>query len=260
MKNKKNIQILTGAIIILLLLSLGAFFVNKKDTAGFTLTSLDGKITKQADLNALSFPQLSTKVAKDEAEIELITTDGNIDIKLFPKLAPMAVKNILTLAKQNYYDNNQFFRVMSGFMIQTGDPSNTGTGSKVISTVNNGKPFATEISNQLYNIRGAVSLANAGTADSSAAQFFINQNNQDATGQLTKYLYPDLIKKAYENGGNPNLDSGYTVFGQVVSGIDVVDKIASGAVTANSQGEKSTPTSPVTIKSVSILKDYNFSK
>ncbi|MDR0299613.1 MAG: peptidylprolyl isomerase [Streptococcaceae bacterium] len=274
MKNKKNVQILLIALLALVILALAAFLISKSEapttsSSSSSVTSssssgkkasLDGKVTSQSKLNALTFPQLSTTVASDEAEIELVTSSGNIDIKLFPKIAPMAVENILTLAKQNYYNNNEFFRVINEFMIQTGDPSNTGTGSKIVSSVNNGNPFATEVSNRLYNIRGAVALANTGQANSSSSQFFIVQNNQDVTSQLTNFLYPDLIKDAYKNGGAPNLDGGYTVFGQVIAGLDIVDNIASGAVTSNSQGEKSSPTSPVTIQNVKILKDYNFSK
>lgn len=269
MKNKKNVQIVALSLLILLALGAVAYLVNRSEnptspslssSLSTKKSSLDGKLIKQAQLNALSFPQLSTAVASDEAEIELITTAGNIDIKLFPKIAPMAVENILSLAKENYYNNNNFFRVMKDFMIQTGDPSNTGTGSKVVSAVNGGKSFATEISNQLYNIRGAVALANTGSADSSSSQFFIVQNTQDATNSLTNYLYPDLIKEAYKKGGYPSLDGQYTVFGQVIAGMDVVDAIASAAVNANSQGENSSPVSPVTIKSVSVLKDYHFSK
>ena len=205
-------------------------------------------------LNSLPLPQLNSHVARDEAEVQLNTTAGAIKIKLFPKLAPNAVQNFLVLAKHGYYKNNEFFRVMKNFMIQTGDPSNTGTGSQ---SIFNNQPFATEISNQLYHIRGALSLANTGAENSSSSQFFIVQSTQDLSSQISKSV-PDRIKEAYKKGGYPSLDGSYTVFGQVISGLSVVDKIALAEVTTNSSGENSKPVHPVTITSVKIIKDWKF--
>lgn len=219
-------------------------------------TGIDGEETTQTKLDALNLPQLSTTVRADEAEVQLETTAGNIDIKLFPKLAPKAVENFMTLAKEGYYKNNEFFRVINNFMIQSGDPGNTGTGSK--SVVNGNKPFDTEISDRLYNIRGALSLANTGQPSSSSSQFFIVQNAQDMTSQLTNYLRPEKIAAAYKNGGYPSLDGSYTVFGQVISGMNVVDTIASGKVETNSTGEDSEPVNPYKITGVKILKDWKF--
>ena len=81
-----------------------------------------------------NFPQLSTEVAEDEAEVKLITTEGDIRIKLFPKQAPLAVENFLTHAKEGYYDGVLFHRVINEFMIQTGDPKSNGTGGDRKST------------------------------------------------------------------------------------------------------------------------------
>ncbi|GAB2024725.1 peptidylprolyl isomerase [Lactovum odontotermitis] len=276
MKNKKNIQILVISFLILVIAVLIGVFVSQNDSkankkasnssssassstsaASADPTSIDGKVTEQTALDALTFPQLSADVAEDEAEVEIDTSAGNITVKLFPKLAPLAVENFLSLAKDQYYNNNEFFRVIKDFMIQTGDPTNTGTGSK--SVVNDNKSFATETSNQLYNIRGALALANTGSPDSSASQFFIVQNTQDASSQLpANFLYPAQIKEAYKSGGYPNLDGSYTVFGQVVSGMDVVDKIASGEVTANDSGEQSKPKTAYSITAVKVLKDWDF--
>ena len=204
----------------------------------------------------MTLPQLSTTVAEDEAEVEIKTTAGNINIKLFPKLAPNAVQNFLVLAKNGYYKNNEFFRVIKDFMIQSGDPSNQGTGT---ASIFGGKTFDTEISNQLYNIRGALALANTGQASSSSSQFFIVQNSQDMTSQVQdKTKYPQKIIDAYKKGGYPSLDGSYTVFGQVISGMDVVDKIAKAEVTSSGSGEASSPVDPVKIKSVKILKNWKF--
>ena len=79
-----------------------------------------------------NFPQLSKEVAVDEAEVILHTSQGDIRIKLFPKLAPLAVENFLTHAKEGYYNGITFHRVIDGFMVQTGDPKGDGTGGQSI--------------------------------------------------------------------------------------------------------------------------------
>lgn len=273
--NKKNNTILFTifGIVLVIVVGLLVFFANRPKTtdniASSTSTSSSQKVdyptnyklhdavkNSTTPLNDLTLPQLSTTVAEDEAEVEIKTTAGNINIKLFPKLAPNAVQNFLVLAKNGYYKNNEFFRVIKDFMIQSGDPSNQGTGT---ASIFGGKTFDTEISNQLYNIRGALALANTGQASSSSSQFFIVQNSQDMTSQIQdKTKYPQKIIDAYKKGGYPSLDGSYTVFGQVISGMDVVDKIAKAEVTSSGSGEASSPVDPVKIKSVKILKNWKF--
>ncbi|MCT0056155.1 peptidylprolyl isomerase [Lactococcus lactis subsp. lactis] len=273
--NKKNNTILFTifGIVLVIVVGLLVFFANRPKTTDNTASSTSTSSSQKVDyptnyklhdavknsttaLNDLTLPQLSTTVAEDEAEVEIKTTAGNINIKLFPKLAPNAVQNFLVLAKNGYYKNNEFFRVIKDFMIQSGDPSNQGTGT---ASIFGGKTFDTEISNQLYNIRGALALANTGQASSSSSQFFIVQNSQDMTSQIQdKTKYPQKIMDAYKKGGYPSLDGSYTVFGQVISGMDVVDKIAKAEVTSSGSGEASSPVDPVKIKSVKILKNWKF--
>lgn len=204
-----------------------------------------------------SFPQLSTDIADNEAAVKIKTSLGDITIKLFPEEAPLAVENFLTHAKEGYYDGIIFHRVINGFMIQGGDPEGNGTGGQSIwagkdDSIDAGNGFKNEVSAFLYNIRGALAMANAG-ADTNGSQFFINQNPADASGQLSSGKTPGKIIEAYKNGGNPSLDGGYTVFGQVIEGMDVVDKIASSETDSNDK-----PTSDITINSIEIVKDYNF--
>ena len=204
-----------------------------------------------------SFPQLSTDIADNEAAVKIKTSLGDITIKLFPEVAPLAVENFLTHAKEGYYDGIIFHRVINGFMIQGGDPEGNGTGGQSIwagkdDSIDAGNGFKNEISAFLYNIRGALAMANAG-ADTNGSQFFINQNPADASGQLSSGKTPGKIIEAYKNGGNPSLDGGYTVFGQVIEGMDVVDKIASVETDSNDK-----PTTDVTINSIEIVKDYSF--
>ncbi len=215
------------------------------------------ELKKALSADQSAFPQLSTDVADDEAEVIMHTSMGDITLKLFPKYAPLAVENFLTHAKDGYYDGLLFHRVISDFMIQSGDPNGDGTGGQSIwkgkdKKIDSGSGFVNEISAYLYNIRGALAMANAG-ADTNGSQFFINQNSDDQSSQLPTDKYPQSIIDAYANGGNPSLDGDYTVFGQVIDGMDVVDKIAAVDTDSNDK-----PTTDVTITSIDIVKDYDF--
>lgn len=208
-------------------------------------------------LNQTDMPQLSTEVADHEAAVKLKTSKGDITIKLFPELAPLAVENFLTHAKAGYYKDVTFHRVIAGFMIQGGDPEGTGRGGQSIwagknAAIDKGSGFPNEVSDLLYNIRGSLAMANAGP-DTNGSQFFINQNQDDQSGKLHPLYYPESIIEAYTKGGNPSLDGGYTVFGQVIEGMDIVDSIA--AVKTDDQDK---PLEPVTITAVEVIKDYTF--
>ncbi|MBS9338947.1 peptidylprolyl isomerase [Fructobacillus sp. M2-14] len=167
------------------------------------------------------FPQL--KVTEADVSATIQTNYGDIALALFPDQAPKAVENFLTSAKEGKYDNVIFHRVIKDFMIQTGDPEGTGRGGQSIW----GKPFKDEFSKELFNIRGALSMANAGP-NTNGSQFFIVQNSHFPK-QMKPYLgrYAEEIQNVYkEQGGTCWLDGKHTVFGQVVAGMDVVDKIA----------------------------------
>lgn len=182
------------------------------------------------------------------------TSMGTIKLHLFPSVAPKAVENFVTHAKEGYYDNLTFHRVISDFMIQGGDPSGNGTGGESIW----GKAFEDEFSDQLYNFPGALSMANAGP-NTNGSQFFIVQNHdgsqltddyfQQIYDQMgTGFVHPDNVKKKYQElGGTPHLDHMHTVFGQVMEGMDVVDAIAKVEADANDK-----PVEAVLIKSITI--------
>lgn len=200
------------------------------------------------------FPQLQAKAGKKEPVVTLKTSQGDISLKLFPEYAPLAVENFLTHAKEGYYNGLSFHRVIKDFMIQTGDPKGDGSGGESIwagkdSEKDPGTGFKNEISPYLYNIRGAVSMANAGP-DTNGSQFFINQNAQDISNRLDPATYHSKIIQAYKNGGNPNLDGSYTVFGQVTQGMDVVDKIAT-----TETDDKDKPKEAITIQKVTIQSE-----
>ena len=105
------------------------------------------------------YPQLN--LAAVEGPVATFKTNkGDFAIKLFPKQAPKTVENFLGLVAKNYYDGIIFHRVIKDFMIQGGDPTGTGMGGQSLW----GAPFEDEFSNELFNIRGALSMANAGPA------------------------------------------------------------------------------------------------
>lgn len=203
--------------------------------------------TKESvDLDSLTLPQLTNEVAANEDLVEMVTNKGTIKIKLFPELAPKAVENFMTHAKDGYYDGLTFHRVIKDFMIQGGDPKGDGTGGESIW----GKGFETEISNQLYNIRGALSMARSQDPNSNGSQFFIVQNSDDVHDGLLKDDYPQAIIDAYKKGGYPTLDGQYTVFGQVIEGMDVVDTIAA---TETDSSDK--PKEDIKIEKINILQE-----
>ncbi|HBJ8834825.1 TPA: peptidylprolyl isomerase [Listeria monocytogenes] len=172
----------------------------------------------------MTYPQLSKEVAPNEIEAEMITNRGTIRIKLFPEIAPKTVENFVTHSKNGYYDGLIFHRVIPEFMIQGGDPDGRGTGGESIW----GESFEDEFSKEAFNLRGALSMANAGP-NTNGSQFFIVQKPDmpaDMLGQMEQAGFPVEIIEAYKQGGTPWLDGRHTVFGHVIEGMDVVDEIA----------------------------------
>lgn len=139
------------------------------------------------------------KPIRGETIAVIATSMGTMKIRLFPDEAPKTVENFVTHAKNGYYDGLIFHRVIKDFMIQGGDPTGTGRGGQSIW----GKAFEDEFSENLRNIKGSISMANAGK-NTNGSQFFIVQAAD----------------------GTPWLDFRHTVFGQVYEGMDIVDTIA----------------------------------
>lgn len=190
------------------------------------------------------YPQLN--LAAVEGPVATFKTNkGDFAIKLFPKQAPKTVENFLGLVAKNYYDGIIFHRVIKDFMIQGGDPTGTGMGGQSLW----GAPFEDEFSNELFNIRGALSMANAGPA-TNGSQFFIVQNKNmpaQMEEQMVAAGYPKEIIEAYRQGGTPWLDHRHTVFGQVISGMEIVDEIANVET-----GIQDKPVEDVVIKTIEI--------
>jgi len=106
--------------------------------------------------------------AKENPHVVLETTQGNIELELYPDVAPLAVENFLTHVKNGYYNGIAFHRIIKNFMIQGGDPTESGRGGESIW----GKPFKDEFKNKLFDKPGILAMANAGP-NTNGSQFFI---------------------------------------------------------------------------------------
>ena len=174
----------------------------------------------------LQFPQVDIEAV--EGPIATIKTNhGDLRIKLFPEHAPKTVANFIALSKDSYYNGVIFHRIIKDFMIQGGDPTGTGMGGESIY----GESFEDEFSEELYNIRGALSMANAGP-NTNGSQFFIVQNQHlpYSKKEIARGGWPEPIAEIYaEQGGTPHLDRRHTVFGQLLdtASYEVLDAIAS---------------------------------
>lgn len=237
-------------IILLLILSITALlFGCKKETED----NLDNNLPNDNSQGGIemNFDQLD--LPKQGEEIAVMKTNhGDIKIRLFPEIAPKAVENLVTHARNGYYDGITFHRVLNEFMIQGGDPQGTGRGGKSIW----GSAFEDEFDINYHNIRGALSMANAGS-NTNGSQFFIVQKAQ-VEDKLIKQMedigadggFPEDVVNAYkEFGGTPWLDYKHSVFGQVFEGMDVVDEIAT--VEVNAEGK---PAEPVIIETIEIIE------
>jgi len=172
----------------------------------------------------------STAGAETKNPFVLMKTSlGNIKIELFQKESPITVKNFLSYVKSGFYSDMIFHRVISGFMIQGGG----FTADLEMKTT--AKPIKNEAANGLRNDRGTIAMARTANPDSATSQFFINVVNNDKLNR-------------------PQPDGhGYTVFGKVIEGMDVADKIAA-VRTGIKMGFQDVPLMPVVIKSISIIK------
>lgn len=141
------------------------------------------------------------KVEKSKTQKAVIETKyGNMEIKFYPDVAPNHVKNFIKLAKEGFYDGTIFHRIIPGFMIQGGDPNTKGPNKNIYGTGGPGYNVKAEF-NKISHKRGILSMARSQHPDSAGSQFFM------------------VVKDS------PFLDNQYTVFGEVVNGMEAADKI-----------------------------------
>ena len=179
---------------------------------------------------------------------------GTVKIRLFPEYAQSACDNFTQLVEKGYYDGLTFHRIIKDFMIQGGDPNGNGTGGE--STW--GGKFDGGVNPALAHVTGALAYANSGSTATNGSQFYIVTGEQEINDDLFTayegygYSFTEKQKAIYkEKGGTPFLDGNYTVFGQVIDGLDVIFNIQYTATDSNDK-----PLEDVVMESVKLTK-YN---
>ena len=182
--------------------------------------------------------------------IEMTIKDyGTVTFRLFPEYAEKGVENFVALAQSGYYDGLIFHRIIKDFMIQGGDPTGTGMGGE--STW--GGEFDGGADPHLINCAGALVYANSGSTATDGSQFYIvtgqtYTETDMAAMENSGYTFTDEAKQIYETaGGAPWLDGSYTVFGQVIDGLDVVYEVQNVAT-----NESDRPLTDVVMESVKV--------
>ncbi len=255
------------------------------DTTVVGVTTIDG--TSVSAAGNISEVKVQTGDIVAEFEIEGY---GTIKAKLFPEYAPTGVENFVALANEGFYDGLTIHRVIKGFMLQGGSLNGDGTGGEAaeggtfgIETnadmrhfygalcyanamgnnscqfyiVNNNEPQdLAEMDLELIRSNAEIAaqyatMFEAGTIEQQYYAYMAEYYGNLA--EMTETAPADVIAKYKTDGGTPQLDGGYTVFGQVYEGFDVIDDISSCSVKTNAGGEASEPIETITIKSVKII-------
>lgn len=199
-------------------------------------------------------------------DVEMVTSKGTMIIRLADQ-TPQHRNNFLKLVKTHYYDSVLFHRVINHFMVQAGDPNSKHAGSgQALGDGGPGYTVPAEFNAALFHKKGVIAAAREGDAvnpskASSGSQFYIVQGRifSDAgldsveTYRLQGKKLPADHRAVYKSlGGSPHLDGGYTVFGEVVRGLDVVDSIAQVPTTGRAGGDR--PLKDVRILSTRLVK------
>ncbi|MBQ8961514.1 MAG: peptidylprolyl isomerase [Ruminococcus sp.] len=209
-------------------------------------------ITKPSiDLENSSVKNFTSPQKGDTVIIMNIKGYGEVKIRLFPEYAAKGVENFVELAKKGYYDGLTFHRVISDFMIQGGDPLGNGTGGESIW----GEKFDGGTDPNVIHAAGAIAYANSGSTATNGSQFYIVTGtpvSQDdfALYEQYGYTFSDDAKAIYSTvGGTPHLDGGYTVFGQVYDGLDIIFTVQDVATDASDK-----PTEDLIMESVKVAE------
>lgn len=212
---------------------------------------------KKVDLQK-ELPVLNYTAPAEGEEIVVITVKdyGEIKIKLFEEELPEACENFKTLAEQGYYDELIFHRVIEDFMVQSGDPRGDGYGGESCW----GGKFNGGVNEQIIHLPGVLAYANSTGPASDGSQFYIVTGDAVTDDDLSYYTEKGKVnftaeaKELYkQHGGAPWLDGGYTAFGQVIDGLDVVYAISHVEV-VNPAEKNYKPKDSVYIESVTIEK------
>lgn len=219
---------------------------------------------------AMAQPDIKLKKKDRRQDVELVTTKGTIVLRL-SSATPLHRDNFLRLVKTHYYDSLLFHRVIRNFMIQAGDPHSKGAiAGQKLGDGDLGYTIPAEFDTALFHKKGALGAAREGDdvnpdKRSSAAQFYIVQGRKftDAgldsveTYRLKGRKIPPEQRAIYKTiGGSPHLDQNYTVFGEVVKGLEVVDSIA--AVSTSKGAGRDRPLNDVRIIKARLIKQRHY--
>jgi cyclophilin family peptidyl-prolyl cis-trans isomerase len=190
--------------------------------------------TQQTTISAAPADKATTAAAGDKI-VEITTDMGTMKVKLYNE-TPLHRDNFVKLASEGFYNGLLFHRVISGFMIQGGDPnSKTAAPDAMLGSGDVGYKVPAEIKDNLYHKKGTLCAARDNNPEkaSSGCQFYIVQGKPMTAAELDQYearigykFTPQQRKDYTTIGGTPFLDRNYTVFGEVIEGMDVIDKIA----------------------------------
>jgi peptidyl-prolyl cis-trans isomerase B (cyclophilin B) len=172
---------------------------------------------------------LSTARAADKEVAVLKTSAGEMVVAFWPDVAPNTVANFIKLAKAGFYDGTAFHRIIKGFMVQGGDPLSKDLSKEALWGTGHADENVKAEFNERHHDLGVISMARAQNPDSASCQFFICL------------------------GPTPQLDGKYTCFGKLIKGEDVLLKLGDTPVGTGPNGERSRPTSRVTLESVKIV-------
>lgn len=228
MKKKILSALICGAMMVGMLAGCGNSDENTTETGEATETTENGETAEatESDETADTAENETITTGKITAEID-VQDYGVITVELDSEAAPETVDNFVKLAKEGFYDGLTFHRIISGFMIQGGDPEGNGTGGS--DTTIKGEFSNNGVDNPISHVRGTISMARSMEYDSASSQFFIV--HEDSTF----------------------LDGDYAGFGTVTEGIEVVDAICEAVQVEDDNGTVATENQPV-INSVKIIE------
>lgn len=226
----KKSYIIIGIVVILMLAAAGIYArINKTTAKNENTTNVENNVnsqnTENSEKNNESGENDMYKTGTHHAEM-VVKDYGTVKMELYADIAPITVANFAKLVNEGFYNGLTFHRIMSGFMIQGGDPLGNGTGGSDEEI--KGEFALNGVENSISHTRGTISMARASAYNSASSQFFIM--NQDYTG----------------------LDGAYAAFGKVTDGMEVVDKICENVIPVDNNGTVLKNEQPV-IESIKLI-------
>ena len=226
----KKSYIIIGIVVILMLAAAGIYArINKTTAKNENTTNVENNVnsqnTENSEKNNESGENDMYKTGTHHAEM-VVKDYGTVKMELYADIAPITVDNFAKLVNEGFYNGLTFHRIMSGFMIQGGDPLGNGTGGSDEEI--KGEFALNGVENSISHTRGTISMARASAYNSASSQFFIM--HQDYTG----------------------LDGAYAAFGKVTDGMEVVDKICENVIPVDNNGTVLKNEQPV-IESIKLI-------